>query len=212
MENSNLRSGQVLLEIIIAGVIIIFIALAVVQGISSSLRGIDQTSAKTVGVFLSRELVEAARAIAMENWRNVADIATSSEVVASDYFATTSASKWVTSTGTEIIALNAINYTRSFRVYDVNRATSTSNIVSSGGFKDPSTIKLTTFINWTDLAGRNDVFSQTVYFSRYTNDVFPQTQWLNRTGDVVVTSTYPTTFSTSSNVATTTDGFLLNTQ
>ena len=58
------RGGQILIEILIAGLLVIFISLAITHAITASLRGISQTAAKTTAVFLSREMTEAVRTIA----------------------------------------------------------------------------------------------------------------------------------------------------
>lgn len=166
------NSGQVLVEVIVAALIIVFVSIAVTQAITSSVRGVDQATSRAVGVFLSQELVETMRAVALEDWHNITNTTSTSA-----YYTTTSVTKWVTATGTESVVLNGVTYSRSFTWTEARRSNDTNAIVGSGGYEDPSTVKITTNISWTDLAGRSDSFTQVVYFSRHTNDIYTQTDW-----------------------------------
>lgn len=189
--------GQILLEVLIGAAVIIFVSIGIASTVAISLRGIQSTTARTSGSFLSQESVEAMRAIAKEDWHNVTNLATSS---ANHYYATTSAGKWVSASSNESVSLNSITYTRYFWLDDVNRSTSTGNIVSSGGYWDPSTKKMTTKITWTTLQGVSDEFSQALYLSRFLNETYGQTDWSGgAVGEVVVTAA-TTTFATSTSI------------
>ncbi len=190
------ESGQILIEIIIAGLVIIFISLAITQAVQTSVRGVDQTLAKTAAVFLSREMTEAARAIAKDNWHNITTLATSSS---NTYFATTSAGAWVTATGTEAIVLNNITYTRYFYNEDVKRSATTNEITTGSGYLDSSTGKIITDVSWTDSTGANN-FSQIVYLSRFLNGTFPQQDWSGGPKTLSVITVATTTFATSSSI------------
>ncbi|MDI6734466.1 MAG: hypothetical protein QMD50_03210 [Patescibacteria group bacterium] len=202
--NFKNNTGQILLEIIIAGLLVIFVTLAITQAISSSIRGIDMSIVETTAVFLSQEEVEAMRAITKEDWHNIVGLATSS---ANKYIATTTASRWVVASTTdgEIISLNNINYTRYFYLDEVYRS-STSTIVASstpGGVYDPSTIKVTTYVGWTNNnSGESDVFSQVFYATRVINEVYNQTDWSGGGvgAQVIPYSQNTTTFATSTSV------------
>lgn len=194
MKSSN---GQILVEIIIVSLIVIFISLSVTQIISSSLKGVSKSMSQSPAVFLGRETAEAVRAISKEDWHNISGLATSS---ANKYSAIISGGKWATSTGIENITLNNIAYSRYFFIDDVYRSTSTGDIVSGGGYYDPSTVKINIVVNWTDLQGASQNFSQVVYFSRGLNQTYSQTDWSGgSTGEVVITGA-TTTFATSSNI------------
>ena len=209
----NRKEGQMLIEVIIAGMIIIFVSLAIAQGVASSVRGISQTAAKTTAVYLSREVVDALRAIVIENWHNVSDLATSTA-----YYATTSAGKWVTAAGSEQVVVNNVTYTRSFSLSDIcrNEGTKAIETCSATASLDSSSIKATTTVSGTDLAGRPIEFSQAIYFSRYGNELFPQTDWSGASdiNAVISTSTGLSGYGTSSNIDTTgaAGQFMLQTQ
>lgn len=191
------RIGQILIEVIIAGLIIIFVSLAVMQAIQTSLRSVDQTLSKTAGVFLSREVTESVRAIVKDNWHNISALATSS---ANTYFATTSAGAWATSTGSETVSLNNISYTRYFYVGDVKRSVTTNEITDGVGYLDSSTKKITTEVSWTDTSGVPGFFSQVFYLSRFINDTFPQQDWSGGPKTLSVITTQTTTFETATSV------------
>ena len=189
--------GQILVEIIIVSLIVIFISLSVTQIISSSLKGVSKSKDQNSGVFLARESAEAVKAISKEDWHNISNLATSS---ANKYFPLISGGKWTASAGTENISLNSLTYNRYFYVDDVYRSTSTGDIVSSGGYYDPSTAKINIVVNWTDKDGAGQSFSQVVYFSRILNQTYGQTDWSGGSvGEAVVTGA-TTTFATSSNI------------
>jgi type II secretory pathway pseudopilin PulG len=189
--------GQILIEVIIAAAIIALIATAIVNLLQTSSRGISETRAKTSARFLSQEEIEAMRAISRENWLNIANLATGT---INHYYATSSAGKWVATSGEEIINLNDITYTRYVWFDDVYRSNTDGSIVTSGGYFDPSTKKMTVKITWTTPQGISSDFTQSIYLSRFLNEIYGQTDWSGgAVGDVVAT-TATTTFATSSNI------------
>ena len=192
------QPGQILMEVIVAVAIIIFVSVSISLAIATSIKGVRLSLGKTAALFLSQETVEAVRALSLENWNNLDQLATSS---ANAYFATTSAGKWVHATGTESVTLNRIAYTRYFWTDDVYRSTSTGNIVSAGGAWDPSTKKLTTKLTWTEPGAGANEFSQVSYVSRYINDIYAQTDWSGGSQGEVVATTATTSFATSTNVS-----------
>lgn len=194
-------SGQILVEILISAIIFIFVSLSVAYVSTTSLRAVPSSAIGITASFLGKEEGEALRAIVRENWANIRNLATTS---ANKYYTYSNGSKWLvsTSTGTETVTLNAIPFTRYFYLDEVYRSTSTSpgDIVGSGGYYDPSTIKATVIVSWTDNTGYTNTASQTMYLSRFLNATYAQTNWAGgAVGDVVVTSA-TTTFATSSGV------------
>jgi Tfp pilus assembly protein PilV len=217
MRNIGKQTGQVLVEIMVASVLLLFISLGIVEVLSTSARSIDQTMNQVVAVFLGQEEGEALRAISREDWHFITNLATSSS---NTYFATSSSGKWATTSGNEAVVLNSISYTRSFYLSDVYRstssATSTGDIVGSGGYYDPSTSKATIQISWTDPGtGASNTFNQTLYVSRYLNTTFAQTDWSGGGLDTeATTAVATTTFTTSTGIdyASTTGSILLQPQ
>jgi type II secretory pathway pseudopilin PulG len=190
-------SGQILIEVIIAGAIIVLVAATIVNLLQTSSRAISETRAKTSATFLAQEEIEAMRAISRENWLNIANLATGT---INHYYATSSAGKWVATSGDEIINLNDITYTRYVWFDDVYRSETDGSIVTSGGYFDPSTKKMTVKITWQTPQGISSDFTDTLYLTRFLNETYGQTDWSGgAVGDVVAT-TATTTFATSSSI------------
>lgn len=191
----KLRDGQVLMEILIASLIFIFASLSIATITSVSLRAVPQSRIGVAGAFLAKEEIEALRAMAREDWHTLSGL-----TLGTAYYATTTAtSSWaVAPAGKENITLNNLIYQRWFVLSAVYRSTSTGDIISSGGFYDPSIFLATVSVSSTDARGTNDVQTQTLYLSRFLNDVYTQTNWTTGpVGEAVATNT-TTTFATSS--------------
>jgi Tfp pilus assembly protein PilV len=196
------RSGQVLVEIVIASVILMVVSLAITQVITASLRAVDQTMNRGAATFLGSEQAEAVRAVAREDWHNISNLATGTS---NTYDASQSGGKWVLTSGSATTSLNNIVYTYSLYFSDVYRASSSDTAtgdISSGGYYDPSTVKETFNITWNDPTGADESFSQVLYLARYLNTLYTQTDWSGGTiGDATVTAA-TTTFATSTSVDT----------
>ncbi|MBI2591678.1 MAG: hypothetical protein HYW34_03310 [Candidatus Brennerbacteria bacterium] len=189
--------GQILVEIILVSLIVIFVSLSVTQIISSSLKGVSKSMSQSPAVFLSREVAEAVRAVSKEDWHNISNLATSS---ANKYFPGITGGKWVTNGGTENVSLNSITYSRYFFIDDAYRSTSTGDIAASGGYYDPSTAKINIIVNWTDKDGAGQNFSQVLYIGRNLNNTYAQTDWSGGSAGEAVVTGATTTFATSSNI------------
>ncbi len=198
---NEMRAGQVLVEIIIAALLLIFITLTIAEVAATSLRGINQTLPKVNAVFLAQEEAEAIRAAAKEDWHLISNLSTSSP---RNHCAQVSGGKWVLSDCTASPELNGITYSQYFTLDDVYRstssATSTGNIVSSGGYYDPSTIKATVYIVWTDTFGDAQTYSKVIYYSRFLNTIYSQTDWSGGSVGEASTSVATTTFATSTGI------------
>ena len=189
-----------MIEITVAAFLIVLVSLAIVEGVSVSIQNIDVNRARVGGVFLSQEVAEADRAIARESWSLVDGLATGT---ANTFYPSISGGKWVTNSGVETINLNNATYTRSFYLDDTFRSTSTGDIVSSGGYYDPSGKKVNISVAWTDNSGKSSSYAQVEYLTRFLNNVYSQTDWSGGpAGEVTVTGA-TTTFATSTNLDTT---------
>lgn len=205
---SSSDSGQILVEVIIAIVVIALVAAAVTQVVTQSLRASQRAGSQNAAVLLAGETGEAVRMIAAEDWHAITALATSS---VNRYYPTVSGGKWATSTGAESVVLNDITYARSFYVEEVFRSTATGDIVTSGGYRDPSTAKIVSVVTWTDVSSTTLSFSKELYLSRFLNKTYAQTDWSG--GDVgeqlTGADTATTSFATSSSIdAATTPGSL----
>lgn len=191
------QKGQILIELIVGVTIILFVGVSIAFSIATSIRGSEDARAKSTSLFLAQETAEGVRAFTLEDWNSLDGLATSSVNL---YFTTTSANKWTWVTGTEVVSLNGIQYTRYFWSDEVYRSTSTGDIGSSGGFYDPSTRKVSVKLTWSTQGLGNGQFAYVFYVSRYLNTIFSQTDWSGGiAGEAVVTSA-TTTFATSTGV------------
>lgn len=191
------QGGQVLMEILIASVIFIFVSISIATVTSVSLRAVPQSRVGVAGALLAKEEIESLRAISREDWHTLGNL-----TLGTAYYTTTSAtSSWIVApAGKESVSLNNLSYQRWFVLSAVYRSTSTGDIVSSGGYYDSSTFLATVTVSSTDSRSTNDTETQTLYLSRFQNNVYTQTNWATGpVGDVVVTNT-TTTFATSSNI------------
>lgn len=196
-QRAAFRGGQILVELIVGVTIILFVGVSIAFTIATSIRASEDARAKTTALFLSQEVAESVRAFTLEDWNNIDSLATSS---ANLYFATTSANAWTWATGTEVVSLNNIQYSRNFWSDEVYRSTSTGDIGDSGGFYDPSTRKISVKLTWAAQGLGNSEFSHVFYVSRYLNAIFSQTDWSGGSaGEAVVTSA-TTTFATSTGI------------
>lgn len=195
----NASSGQVLIEIIVAFLILILVGIGLAETVGVSSQGVSSSKAKVAGVYLGEEEAEALRAVALEDWYNISNLATSSGNLYHTATSSTSSAKWVTASNSETVTLNSIQYTRSFYLDDVYRSTSTGNIISSGGYYDPSTIKVTVKVQW-PVAGGTQLFTKAEYLSRYLNDIYTQTDWSGGAVGEASTSAATTSFATSSGI------------
>jgi hypothetical protein len=119
--------------------------------------------------FLLRQGIEVIQSLARSNWHSIYDL-----TKASDYKIVESGSIWSISSGQETSTINDIPYKRYFQVYNVNR--DGSGNIAEIGTNDPSTQKITIFLNY----GNNYLNSSSIslYLTRSSNNqVFQQTDW-----------------------------------
>jgi len=191
------RSGQIIIEVMVAAIVIIMVSLAISELINSSVRATEASNANGTATFLSGEMIDATRAVAREDWHNISSLATSSSNL---YHPVVSGGKWTLAAGSASVPLNSITYTTATYFTDVYRSTSTGDIVSTGGYYDPSTIKVNASVTWLDTLNNQLSFSQVEYLSRYYNQTYAQTDWSGGSAGDVVVSAATTTFSTSTNI------------
>ena len=164
------QSGQVLFEILLAVAILVGVAAVSVQLSQMSLQSADVAGDRTVATNLSREVVEATRAISGENWTNFYNITKGSQ-----YHPEVQTNKWVLVSGSENVIINSETYARFLTVDNVSRNLSSGDIESvyNSANDDPSTQKVTIMIQKSGLA---DV-TYSEYISRWRNASPVQTIW-----------------------------------
>ncbi|KKP97680.1 MAG: hypothetical protein US71_C0014G0005 [Parcubacteria group bacterium GW2011_GWD2_38_12] len=164
------QSGQVLFEILLAVAVIIGVAAVSMQLSQMSLQSADVAGDRTVATNLSREAVEATRAISGENWVNFYNITKGNQ-----YHPEVQGGKWVLVAGSENVTINSEAYARFLVVDNVSRDSSSGDIESTYNTSndDPSTQKITITIQKSGLAD----ISYSEYISRWKNASPVQTTW-----------------------------------
>lgn len=201
----NSKSGQLLMEVLVAIAAVALVASLATQLILTGMRGNKISSETNVALGFSEESFEAVRSIAAEKWQDIFNL----EKYGQNYYPQIQSGKWVVATGTESIVINELDYSRSFIVQNVCRDVSTRIITgfadsdgtattcfTSGGVFDPSTQAITVSILWPDA----DAVSATEYITRWQNKICVQSSWSSQSSG---TSTCPgTIYGTKSNITT----------
>ncbi len=191
------RSGQLLMEVLLAIAAAAILSTIAAQMIIVSLRSNQSAGERDIATGLAQETLEGVRSTGEENWLNLYNL---TKGTSTNYYAQQASGKWSIATGTETVTLNGIGFTRYFTIQNVSRSTSTRGIdsVYNSTNDDPSTQQLQVTVNW-----RNGglVVSDAAYISRWRNKACSQTSWT--TGGSSGGKTCPdTTYSSSSNITT----------
>ncbi len=155
------RKGQLLIELLLTiGLSTLFIPILMLSLIASrdgKLREEQQSDATAI----LKEAEEAVRAVEKSGWSNIP--------VNGTYYPAISGSVWTLSPGTSAIG----GFTRQVVIGDTRRATASGQIVSSGGYIDPSTKKADITISWA-LPHVSSITS-TLYLTRTNNLSYNET-------------------------------------
>ena len=179
LQATSSSAGFSLFEILIAIAVFATVGLAAAQLISVSLQADKTGGQKTVGAKLVSEEIEAASAIAAEQWNNIYLL---NKGQANHHHATVSSGKWATSTGDEFVAANDLEYTRYFYVENVSRTSGAIDITYNGANDDPSTQKVTAVTTWKQPGGNTlGTTTQSAFLTRSRNAAAAQSDWT--TGD-----------------------------
>lgn len=193
IQNTEYRPrGQSLVEILVA----IAVGTILIGG-SAGLMGVSLKSYAGIRKHLQanvliRQATEVIQSLARSNWHSVYDL-----TKASDYKVGLSGSTWTISSGQETGTVNNIPYKRYFRVYNVNR--DGSGNISGTGSEDPSTQKITVFLQYDN----NYISSSSIsfYLTRSENNkALNQTDWSGGSGQIGPISNPYNKFDTSSNI------------
>ncbi|MFZ2832130.1 MAG: hypothetical protein WAZ40_03170 [Minisyncoccia bacterium] len=199
--------GSLLLELLIVIAILAIILSVGSQAVLVSMQSGKISGERDIGIALASEGLEAVRAVTEERWHNLYNKTKGSQ----HYYATSTApiGKWSLATTSvsadEQIILNGITYTRYIIIDNVNRDTSTRNIVSAGGEDDPSTQKVTVTVSWPNA----EPVSFSDYFFRFKNKTCSQGSWVGAGGSGnTVQSCGATTYDTIDSTISTSTGTL----
>jgi len=174
MINNRFR-GQSLLEALLSITLGVILIGSSVGLIGVSLKTFNTAKQHLQANSLIRQTAEVIQSLANDNWHNIYDLTKNS-----NYYATSTQNVWSFVSGQEISTINNVPYKRYFQVSNVNR-NSSGNIDPAGTIDDPSTQKISVFLNY----GTNYVSSSTLIFyltRSYNNQVFQQTDWSGGSG------------------------------
>lgn len=153
--NSKSKSGQSLIELLIAMALAAILLPALMAGLVLSRQGRPQTTQRTAATALLREAEESVRSLRARGWSFVS--------TNPSFHTYISGSAWALASGSEVIN----GYTRSIKISDVSRAS--GKIVTSGGTLDPSTKLVTITVSWT--TPYSSSVSTNFYLTRYRDNI-----------------------------------------
>ena len=134
------KKGFLLVEVIVGVSILAFCLLGIISVGQGFVRLSFQSFQGSQTNFLLEEGAEVVRAFRDVGWGNISGL-----TVGTKYYLTYSGGKWATST----IASKIDNiFTRYFTVSNVNRDTTTADIITSGGTLDTGTRKIQIDVTW----------------------------------------------------------------
>jgi type II secretory pathway pseudopilin PulG len=177
------QRGELLFELLIALSIAAIVLTLGGQLVSLGLRASKVANNRGVGTGLFEEMFAAVDGVAGEKWINLYGLTKNS-----DYHPTISSGSWVFTAGSEVVTIDGIDYTRSFKVQNVCRngsgvitgltdssgtAVGGSGCSGSGGNFDPSTEFVTFQVSWPNYPAL--VVNR--YITRWRNKVCTQTSW-----------------------------------
>jgi len=190
----NKRSGQSLVEVLVAVVIGVIIITAAVTLITPALQGNTKAMRVQAGSAVGKQLLDNVVVFANANWDNLTALATSS---ANKYYLNTSSSPFTAATGTENVTVGSTTFNRYFYIDDVYRDSASNGAISGSGiYYDPSTKKATVIYTWP--AGATATMH--TYLTRSKNSIFHQTNWYGGPGFNEPVTTGTSAFATSSNI------------
>ncbi len=177
IEKNKKKSGQILTEILIAiavaGIIIGGIAATIGTGLITS----KKTKQITVANGLAQELIEAVKAIGQGSWQSIycppSGSCPGSKGEGVEYSTVLSSGSWQLQLDRATTTIDGLDYGYYFYIENVNRDEA-GNITDSGGAEDPSTQKISIFVNWT---GGGDDFSIFEYITRTNILTFSDSNW-----------------------------------
>lgn len=182
--NNRDERGALLLELLV-----VISMLAIILSVGSQAMLVSMQSGKVSGerdvaTALANEALEAVRGVTEEKWTNIYNLTKTSQ----HYYATSTnpTGKWTLATTTvsadEYVVMNGITYTHYVIVENVQRDTTSRNIVTSGGIDDPSTQKVIVTVSWPNA----DPVVISDYFFRWRNRVCVQSSWVSSISSTTV--------------------------
>jgi hypothetical protein len=199
------EKGQSLVELVIGIAVGLLFITGAIGIITLSLRVDTQNKSTYGGAELAQELLEQVATTANNNWHAIFDGTHGTSTLY--HIATTSESFIERADGSETITVSDVTYSRYFTVEDVYRDENDA-VVDTAGTLDPSTLKITATVNWTE-RGEQTTTSLSRYITRIRNREAVQTNWVNGTSsDAVALTSFNSTFATSTNIKYASSGYI----
>lgn len=164
------QRGVLLIEILLAVAFFASIGVFATQSILVSMRSNTEAAYRDASMRLAREEIEVARAAASINWYTLYHAPFETEV-----YPTSTASGWSMASGTEVVMLGDVPYTRSLQVASTSRDFTTRDImdVYDPAQHDPSTLKVTASV----VTHHGATTTLTEYIHRWRNIVCDHNSW-----------------------------------
>ncbi|MBI4281427.1 type II secretion system protein, partial [Candidatus Uhrbacteria bacterium] len=182
--------GVILIELMLALGLLTIIGGLITMTLYSGERAGVSALKRTQSVQLGREAMDAAKAVAEEDYYTFYSFSKGS---GNPYYPVISASKWTLTTGSETIALDGENYVRTIVIDNVSRdGSGNSESVYNASNDDPSTQKITVTVTHT---GTPNVVL-TDYYTRWRNTVPAQSDWSGGSGSAGPVTSFSTGYDT----------------
>ena len=169
--NLQNKSGQSLIEILIAMAVGIITILAAVTVLTLMLRISKQDVSFQTAAFLEQEVVDNLLVTSERDWQEVAN---TSEDKQYHLEITETRGVFVIKEGTETVFIDGVDYIYYLEIDPVKR--DDDGAISSSGTDDPSTKKVKLSVTW-KFQGDDELSTVTKYITRSKNEVFRQTNW-----------------------------------
>ncbi len=206
----NSQNGQSLIELLTGVAVVSIFLLGAVLVIVSILRigrtNLDNQTAQDI----SAEILDNVRAISTSNWQNIYGLGKGSS---SKYYVTSTINGLTIASGTELLTIDNIAYTRYFFVENICRSDSGSGGVGDildasisstcvSGTEDPSTQRVTAKVNWLSSGDNESIGDKTLaeIMTHFNNQSSEQNLWTGGPVGESISSNATTTFASSSNI------------
>jgi len=175
----RLKSGQLLVEVLISITLVAILIAALIPLILSTTSASTKENKNTVASLLAKEQIEAAQALKEEDWNKIYfPLDTSNKGATNPYHLVLSAGKWQLAAGIETVNLNGIDYQKSIRIENISRTGPNGAGDIGGTNDDPSTQKITATVADFGALPINIV----EYFTRFKSQTWTQTDWQGGAG------------------------------
>lgn len=207
----DMQEGQSLVEVLVGITIGAILVGSAAFGIASMLNASGNIQRTQVAIGLSQDLSDKVRSITSASWNDLYGLLWKSS--STQYYVTTSTGRISIASGTEVLVLNNLSYTRFFSVEDVFRKTDSGGDIcvsppcGVGYAIDPSLERVTVHTTW-QVGPKVSEVVITDYLTRWSNGVSQQKDWSGGGGIDGPFAQSPNVFSSSTNIDASSSGIL----